>query len=252
MPSRLGGAFSGAAAGAGAGSAFGPWGAGAGGLIGLIGGLFGGGDKDKFVSTISPEQQSLLRNNLQQLQQQQAPGGNYSQSQNYLSSLLQNNPQAYEQFAAPYRTEFEQQTIPRLAERYAGLGGGLGGGVAGSSGFGQAIGGAATQFQSNLAGLFANIRNQAAQQALGNYQNMSNLGLGNYQAYQPGNLGFGPQALSGFLQGAGSGVGQMASQRAFNQWGGFNNQPTSPDALQDTFGSNAGNGYYDPYTGYQG
>lgn len=210
--------------------------------------------KDKFVSTQTPQQQNVLSALLDQIMQMQGQGGNLQQSQSYLSQFLNgNNQEAFDQFAAPYRTEFQEQTLPGIAQRFAGIGGGLGGGVMGSSGFAQALGGAGTQFQSNLANLFANLRQQAAQQAFNQYGQLLNTGLGNYQAYQQGSPGFGAQVGAGFAQGVGSGVAQGVSQGVSQ---GINNrmnqQQFDPNRLQDTFGPGAGNGTYNPYSGYQG
>jgi hypothetical protein len=210
--------WAGGAAGAGSGAltgfgVAGAPGAVAGGIIGGLGGLFSGNkDKNKQISTLTPEQQGYLQNIFQQLQQDGA-GQNYGQANDYLSKILGGDQQSFEQFAAPYRTQFQEQTIPRLSERFSGLGGGLGGGVGSSSGFGQAIGGAASQFNSNLAGLYAQLQQHAAQQAFGQYNTLAGYGLGTQAfqpAYQPGNLGFGGTALSGIFEGVGKGVGQSA------------------------------------------
>lgn len=215
--------------------------------------------KGKFVPTQNPQQQQVLSNFLNQIMQMQGQGGNLEQSQSYLSQFLNGDQggggqQAFEQFAAPYRTEFQEQTLPGIAQRFAGMGGGLGGGVMGSSGFAQALGGAGNQFQSNLSNLFANLRQQAAQQAFSQYGSLLNTGLGNFQAYQPGNPSFGAQAGAGFAQGAGSAAGQAAVQagtQGLNNW--MNpKQQYDPNRIQDNFGPNAGNGTYNPYTGGQG
>ena len=214
---------SGAGTGALAGSAISPgWGTLIGGLAGGGLGLFGGGGKkDKFKSTLQqPGQQDLLQQIMAMIQGGGQAGQNYGQSQQYLSSLLGNDPEAYERFAAPMRQEFEQETLPGIAERFSGLGGGLGGGAAGSSGFGQAIGGAAAKFQSNIQNLFAQIRQNAAGQAMNQFNNLLSTGLGNYTAYQPGTPGLFSQAAAGIAQGVGSGLGQKAGQNiSEGNWG---------------------------------
>lgn len=185
-----------------------------GGLLGALGGLFGnksGGKPDKVgqIPRLLPEQQEYLKNTLAQLQGMQGPGGNYGLSQNYLQSLLQQSPEAYARFASPYQTQFQEQILPQIAERYAGLGGPLAG-AGSNSGFAQALGGAATQYQSNLAGLYAQLQQQAAQQAMGQYNTLAGMGLGTqafFPTYQPGNLGFMGTALGGIAQGVGSGIG---------------------------------------------
>lgn len=224
---NLSAALSGAGSGAVAGSAFGGgWGAIPGAIIGGVSGLLGGGgkkDKQSQVSTQLPQQRDYLLNLIQQLQSQGGQGGNYNQAQNYLGSLLSGSPEAYQKFAAPHLTQFQEQTIPMLAERFAGLGGGLGGGALGSTGFGQAIGGAGAQLQSNLANLYAQLQQQAAQSALGQYNTLSSMALGStafQPTYQPGQLGPLEQASSAFLGGVGSnlgkGVGLSLSQRISN------------------------------------
>lgn len=225
MVSRIGGGASGGLAGAATGAAVGSVipgigtaiGAGVGGLAGLIGGYLSG-NKDKFRSILNKPQQQLQSNILAQLQGG-GIGQNYGLSQDYLNKLLSNDPNTYQQFAAPYINQFEQQTIPRLTEQFAGLGGGLGGGVGNSSGFGQAIGGAGAQFQAQLAALYANLRQQAAQQAMGQYNQLAGYGLHPTQAYQPGTYGFGPPALSGLLQGVGQGFGQNFGYGSFQNRG---------------------------------
>src|SRR5258708_40347981 len=132
MPNWSGGA-SGAASGALTGYGIGGApGAVAGGIIGGAGGLFSGNkDKNKQISTLTPEQQKYLQGILQQGQSGQV-GQNYGQANDYVSQMLSGDPQAYERFAAPYRTEFQERTLPGIAERFSGLGGGLGGGASNS------------------------------------------------------------------------------------------------------------------------
>ncbi len=242
MVSKLGGAITGGLSGAGTGFAVGgPVGAGVGGLVGAVGG-FMSGNKDKFVSTLTPQQQALQKQFIGQAQGMAQPGGSYDLSQNYLKGLLSNDPNAFNQFASPYLQQFEQQLLPRLTERFAGIGGGLGGGVGGSSGFGQAIGGAASDYQAKLQQMWQALRNQASQQSMGQYNQLGQFGLQQSQAYQPGTMGFGGSALAGMSQGIGQGIGQYGAYKASQGWGG--NQPSGPQ------GYNGSAGYYDPYGAY--
>lgn len=220
MVSKLGGALTGAGAGALAGSSFGPWGTAIGGLTGAIGGFMSPGSKDKFRSTLDPRQRALQKQFIGQAQQMAQPGGSYDLSQQYLQGLLSNDPNAFNQFASPYLQQFEQQLLPRLTERFAGIGGGMGGGVAGSSGFGQAIGGAASDYQSKLQQMWQGLRNQASQQAMGQYNQLGQFGLQQSQAYQPGTLGFGGSSLAGMGQGIGQGIGQNFGYQMNQGFGG--------------------------------
>ncbi len=232
MP-NWGQAASGAASGAAAGSAVLPgWGTAIGAVAGGLSGLFGGKQKDKFrqLTNLSPEQQQFQNMLLQNLQGGQA-GQNYGGANDYISQMLSGSPEAYQRFAQPHITQFNEQVLPGIAERFAGLGGGLGGGATSSSGFGQALGGAATQFQSNLAGLYAQLQQQAANQAFNQYNTMGNLGLGTRgfeNLYQPGQLGAGGQFMAGLGENAGKGIGLGISQRiasAFQNKFGQNQQP---------------------------
>lgn len=233
MVSRIGGAATGGLSGAATGASIGSVipgigtaiGAGVGGLAGAIGGFLSGkGEKNTQLSTLNPQQQAYQNSLLQMLQGMGQGNGPYAQSQKYLSDILSGSPDAFNRFAAPHITQFEQQTLPRLAERFAGLGGGLGGGIGNSSGFGQAIGGAGAQFQSNLAGMYEQLRQQAAQQAMGQYNQLASLGLGRQSVeniFRPETYGFGPSAFAGLSQGIGQGAGQRLGYNMMNNSGNW-------------------------------
>lgn len=115
---------------------------------------------------------------IKMLQQMSGDGGGFNQANQYDQSLLGGAPGqdgqqgAYEQFANPYMQQFNEQVLPGIAERFAGAG------ALSSSGFGQALGGAASGLQSQLAQLFSSLQGQAAQRQQGQFQNLSQLGLG--------------------------------------------------------------------------
>lgn len=176
-------------------------------MPGLMELLFGKGDRFKQVPTLDPSQQQALQGILSQLGMMGGQGGAYSGAQNYLSGLLSGDPKAFAQFEAPYRQEFEQKTLPGIAERFAGLNP-MGGGLS-SSGFGQALGGAGAQLQAQLAGLHGALRQGAAGQSLNQFNQLANLGLGARtfeNAYQPGSTGL----FGGLGAGLGGGLGQGA------------------------------------------
>lgn len=131
---------------------------------GLVGKLFGGGgggrDKLKKLPTMSPQQQQLLNSLLGRINQ----GGGAGQALSTLQSYL--NPQGFDQFSQPYMQQFNEQVIPGIAERFAGAG------ALSSSGFGQALGGAASGLQSQLAQLYSGRQQQAANSLLGFGQNL--------------------------------------------------------------------------------
>ena len=226
--------------------------------------LFGDQDRMSQVSTQTGGQQQQLSNLLGQLSGGQT-GQNYNSAQDYLSKILSGDKDAYNMFASPYLQNFEQQIVPQLAERFAGLGGGMGGGALGSSGFGQALGGAGAGLQSQLAGLFANLQQNAAGQATNQYNQLSGMGLGTRaleNVYQPGSTGALGGALAGLGQGVGSGFGLGLGAKAFGSiFGGNKGQGKDSNraGVQQQPGISTGpydaqgTGYsYNPYTDYMG
>lgn len=160
--------------------------------------LFGSGSKTKKKQAYTPEQMQFLSQLINSL-----GGGGEGGFLNYYQNLLggEEGQGDFEAFADPYRKQFEQETIPMLAERFAGAGGGMGGALS-SSGFGQSLSSAGANFNSQLAQLYAGLRQNAA----GQMANLSGLALGAQPYYlkqkqaSPGLL---QSALSGFMQGFG-------------------------------------------------
>lgn len=181
----LQGALGGAGAGAGIGSAI-PGigtaiGAGIGGLGGGLAGLFGGGEKGgvKQAPTVNPQQDNILKFLLQQGQQG-----------------LQNPYAGFNPLAQQARTQFSQQTIPSIAERFTSMGNASLSSPAFASQLGQAGAGleealAALQSQYGM----KNQQNALSLLALGLSPSFQNF----YQGSQPG---FGENLLSGTLQAA--------------------------------------------------
>jgi len=249
MPSQWGGAATGALGGAttggSIGSLFGPIGTGIGAGLGALGGGIAGffgtqKDKIKKIPTKTPEQQRGLSQIFDNLNKLGGPEGSYGRAQNYLSSILQGGQQGYDQFSQPYLQQFEQQVIPHIAERFAGLGGGMGGGVGSSSGFGQALGGAGADFSAQLAQLYSGRQENAATQALGNYGNLAQIGLGQSpfeNLYQQGSsLG------EGIFEGSKDLI-PVLMKYLLNKKGNQTGVTAGPYGGGDT---------YDPYSGMQG
>jgi hypothetical protein len=154
--------------------------------------LFGSPDKLKKVPTGTKEQQALHKDILSQAQN--LAGGGYDQAQQYYNSLLQPGNEAFQNFAAPFMQNFQEQIIPGIMERFAG------GGALSSSGFGQALGGAGAGLQSQLAQLFAQLQSQAAGAQTNQYNQLAQTGL-NYQPFayhqQQGSQGMMGPMMSG-------------------------------------------------------
>lgn len=152
-------------------------------------------DKPSKLPTMNKEQQALL-NRLTQMLGGGALGQGFGESVDYQRQLMDPNSAAVQQFTEPYMQQFEQQTVPGLAERFAGMGA-MGGGLS-SSGFGQSLSAAGSNLQSQLAALKAGLGQQAASQLMGQYGGMLGLGLGTPAfAYQQQ----APSAFGGALQG---------------------------------------------------
>lgn len=173
----LGGAASGAALGSflpGLGTLAGGIG---GGLLGGLSGLFGDpgsqkGQEMRFQRFSNPQQQAQ-----NQLLQQALAGLGQGQNQFNFAPIAQ---QA--------RTNFAQQTVPGIAERFSSLGSG---GAQRSSAFGQALGSAGAGLEGNLAGMQQEYGLQQQNQQQQMLMNLLGIGLtpqyeSAYQPRQPG------------------------------------------------------------------
>ena len=192
--------------------------------------LFGSDDKFTKLENGTPEMQQFHSSILQQLKQMQGQGGGMNLANEYYNNLLKPGQEGFNQFAQPYMQQFQEQTMPGIAEQYAGKG------ALSSSGFGQALGGAASGLQSQLAQLFSQLQGGAAQQQYGQFNQMTNAGL-NYQPFsyqqQQGSQGLvgslantalsslmgplangGMEGIKSLFKGAATGKGGMATQGA--------------------------------------
>lgn len=198
--SRLGGALSGGASGALGGSAFGPVGTAVGGGLGALGGALGLLDKPENLQEFdrfTPEQQALVSQLLGALTGQGGPQGGV------LGDLL--NSDALENRAM---RQFQEQTIPGLAERFAGLG------AQSSSAFQQALGQSGADLSERLAAL--NL--QSKQGLLGPLLNMV-MQPQKDRYFQPGGASGLAQGLGGLAGGIGGGIGQGLGAQLAQKWG---------------------------------
>lgn len=157
--------------------------------------LFGSDDKLKQLSNLNPQQQQILSQLLENIQGLGGSQGGFGQATNLLQQYLDPQSDVYKNFEAPYMQQYEQQTIPQLAERFAGAGGG----ALSSSGFGQALGAAGSNLQTNLAQMKSQLQRQSISDILGQYNTMSGQGLGAqpFMYYnKPGSMGLLPTALT--------------------------------------------------------
>jgi hypothetical protein len=209
--------------------------------------LFGSPDKLKKVDTGTAQQKALHNNILSQAMGMTQGGGGYQNAQDYYNSLFQPGNQAYENFAAPFMNQFQEQTLPRIAEQFAGAG------ALSSSGFGQALGGAASGLQAQLAQLFASLQSDAARQQTNQFNQLSQTGL-NYQpfAYQniPGSQGMLGPALAGIGSAFGAPLlGQLAGMAGTGIANLFKKPQKGTQLAQGPGGLYPTTGNYNPYTG---
>jgi len=159
--------------------------------------LTGSPDKLKKLPTGTKQQENVHNNVLQQALNMSQSGGGYDLAQQYFNNILGPNQQdAFNQFSAPYLQQFQEQMLPQIAERFAGAG------ALSSSGFGQALGGATSDFQAQLAQLFSQLQQQSAGAQTNQYNQLTQQGL-NYQPYAYNNQ----KGSTGFLGNLATGIG---------------------------------------------
>ena len=204
-------------------------------------------EKREQVSRLTPSQQKIQQQ-LEGAAQNRGAGGAFGESSDYFRDLLSNDSADFNAFAAPEMRRFNEQTIPGIAEQFAGMGaGGLS-----SSGFQNAAVGAGTDLSERLGSIRAGLRMQGAQ-GLQNIGNQSLQQNSDWQTTQPGSEGLLSQALpllgtaAGFAIGGpfgasiGGGLGQMGQQALGNKGSSSPYGNSSPGRVQ-LQGGNSGGG----------
>lgn len=170
--------------------------------------LFGSGDKMKKLDTMTPEQKKFLNQIISMLSGGQGGPPGLQNALGGLQDWMNPESSVYKNFEKPYLEEFEQKTIPMLGEQFAGMGGGMGGALS-SSGFGQALGAAGANLQTDLAQMKSDKQRQALQDYLNAFMSLTGQTLGaqpfGYQKQQ-GSPGFLAQAAPMILQAAMGGM----------------------------------------------
>lgn len=151
--------------------------------------LFGEENKIDKLSNYDPRQQQIHDLMGQLLQ----GGGGYENALEYLQGLLDPESDVYQNFEAPYMRQFNEQTLPNIAERYAGKG------ALSSSAFGQSLGAAGAGLQENLAAMKEGMRYKAAGDIRGEYGNYLQRQPFMY-SQQPGYQGMAQQGISAAIQ----------------------------------------------------
>jgi len=202
MALNFGNAATGAATGAGVGSFIPGIGTLAGGAIGGLAGLFGGGKskqpKIKEYQKYTPQQQKLL-NQYSSIAKSLNP-----EALSYLKGVLSDEPEAFEEYEAPALRQFNEEIIPSILERFAGAG------ALSSSGLNQTLGQAGQSLSEKLAAQRSGLRENALQHLL----NIGGMGL--QSQYTPYIKEGRPGLFESFSPIAGNILGGLAAR-----YGGF-------------------------------
>lgn len=138
-------------------------------------------------SSFNKGQQSYMDSLLSQLQGMQGQGDitqnqNFQGGSDWLNNLFSNDPEFWNKFEAPIKRQYEEETIPSLANRFASMGSG---GSLGSTAFRNQLGREGSNLQTNLSALRGGMQQQGVGQALQyGQQPIQNM------------MGFGQQALN--------------------------------------------------------
>jgi len=155
--------------------------------------LFGKKGGFEQASTMTGGQTDLLSQLMSGLSGGQTGGGALGGGMDFLQNLLSGDTSKFEQ---PLMRQFQEQTIPQLAEKFAGFGG------MSSGSFNQALGQAGAGLSENLGAL----RGQLGMQGLGQLQGLMGQGLGAKSfenVYRPSTTGF----VGGMAPGLGAALG---------------------------------------------
>ena len=142
------------------------------GALGALQQLAAGPNRLQKVPTYTKGQSGLLRNLIDKLNQMSQSGGGEQEALAFLQNILNPESEEYQSLVAPYMREFEEKTVPGLAERFAGMG------ALGSSGFGQALGAAGAGLQEKLQAAATQARGNAATSLLNQYNTRTQQALG--------------------------------------------------------------------------
>jgi len=191
--------------------------------------LFGKKGGFEQTPTMNPQQQQLLQQLLGGL------GGATGAGMGFLQNLLSGDTSKFE---APLMRQFNEQTIPHLAEQFSGAN------AQGSSAFGQALGSAGAGLAQDLGALRGGLQ----MQGLGQLSNFLNQGLGakSFESiYRPGTSGF----MGGLAPALGQGLGMGLSG---GMSGGMGGLLSMLQGLLRSGGKGLRSGeMYSPKTGYQ-
>ena len=193
-------------------------------ILSAIGGLTGSNAKQG--STYTKGQRNTIDDVLESIRGMRGGAQDITQNQNYqtgqdwLQSMF-NDPQFFDKFEAPLQRQFQEQTVPELANRFAGMGSG---GSTGSTGFRNQLAREGSNLSTNLGALRGGMQQQAipqlaqyAQQPFSNLMNLYQQALQpTMNQYTPASSGFGGNIGASMFSGLAQGYGQQFGQGMAN------------------------------------
>ena len=195
------------------------------------------GSSGQTGSTYTKNQQGLIDQAIQNVKGMQGSSDitqnqGYGQGLDWLMSMF-SDPEFFNKFEAPMQRQFQEQTVPELANRFASMGSG---GSMGSTGFRNQLAREGSNLQTNMAALRGNMQQgaipqllQYAQQPFQNLMSMQQQALTPTQnTYQGPSAGLFGGILPGLMGGVAQGYG--------HQWGQNMAQPSAPNTLAGASG----------------
>jgi len=164
----------------------------------------------KQLGTQSGQQQDLFAQLLSGL------GGAQGSGLEWLQKMLSGEEGAFEDYEAPYQRQFEQETMPGIAERFAGMGTG---GSQSSSAFNNSMAQAGGELSQNLAALRGGLQQNAMSLLQGMISQAQQPTFEN--VYQQPTTGIIPGMIQGAGQGIGKGSGMYAGMQGLKSMGIF-------------------------------
>ena len=176
-------------------------------------------------SLLGPSQQPIFQN-LTNAVQNPGAGGAFGNVADYYRGLVNGTGNDFQNLATPYIRQLRQETLPGIANTFAGIGTG----ATNSTGYRNAVLQANTDLSERLASLQADLRQRGAQ----GLEGLGNQSLQNYFAtlYRP--------RAPGFLESAAPGIGQAGTQ-LLGQYLQSQGKGGTGTGGQQSFGSALGN-----------
>lgn len=198
--------------------------------------ISGGGDEK--VNQYDKYQRRTHKQNAQNLQGLQ---GGYNNATGLLQKFLDPNSDVYQNFENQYLNNFEEDILPRIFEKFGG-GFGAESGALSSSGFGQAVGGAARGLQTDLAAMKSGMQRNAISDFLAQYQqqnqNVMNAQPFGYRENTPPSTPFNisSQAVQDtFSNPSGGAPRQGTYNQGYNSYNAFKQSNANANPYQQTF-----------------